>query len=75
MSHTEAEIIKILLVDPNSTAEIIANKLELTKRTIERAFTSLQNKGIIERIGSKKWKDGKFLNKSSTIFLKATRKK
>jgi len=37
----------------------MAERLEITKRTVERTIVSLQNKGMIERVGSKKkgyWK-------------------
>ena len=59
LTHSEDEVIKILLENPNFTAETIANELSLSKRTIERILSSLQVKGVIERIGSKKmgrWK-------------------
>lgn len=59
LTHSEDEVIKILLENPNSTAESISNELSLSKRTIERILSSLQVKGVIERIGSKKmgrWK-------------------
>lgn len=34
------------------TADELTAKIGVTKRTIERAFVSLQNKKVIERIGS-----------------------
>ena len=38
---------------------MIAKEVEVSKRTIERAFVSLQQKGKIERIGSKR--DGSWI--------------
>ena len=38
----------------NYTAEELASKIGVTKRTIERSFQSLQNKNVIERSGSKR---------------------
>jgi len=59
LTHSEDEVIKVLLENLNSTAESISKELSLSKRTIERILSSLQVKGVIERIGSKKmgrWK-------------------
>lgn len=59
MTHSEDNVVKILLENPNSTAESISTMSLLSKRTIERILSSLQVKGVIERIGSKKmgrWK-------------------
>ncbi len=59
LTYSEDSVVKILLEKPNSTAETISNDLALSKRTIERILSSLQVKGVIERIGSKKmgrWK-------------------
>lgn len=54
MTHSEEEVIKILSENPNSTAETISSELSLSKRTIERIFSTLQEKGILKRIGSRK---------------------
>ena len=61
MTHSEEEVIKILSENPNSTAESISNELSLSKRTIERIFSTLQEKGILKRIGSRKTGEWKFL--------------
>lgn len=53
MTHSEEEVIKILSENPNSTAESISNELSFSKRTIERIFSTLQEKGILKRIGSR----------------------
>ena len=39
---------------PDETADELSVKVGVTKRTIERALARLQEKGKIERIGSKK---------------------
>ena len=54
LNKTEKATIGILLEDAYVTADDIAQKLEVTKRTAERALSGLQKKGYIERIGSKR---------------------
>lgn len=54
LSKTEKAVLKLLIQDPNRTADMIAIEIGVTKRTVERAFVSLQKKGKIERIGSKR---------------------
>ena len=49
----------MLIDNADRNADIIAAEIGVTKRTIERAFASLQQKGKIERIGSKR--DGKWV--------------
>lgn len=44
----------MLIENPSYTSDELAAKIGATKRTIERNFISLQNKKIIERIGSKR---------------------
>lgn len=41
------------------TSEELAEKIELTKKIIERTVISLQNKKVIERLGSKR--DGRWI--------------
>ena len=56
-------VVKLLLENSNSTAKEMSKELSLSERTIERILKSLQIKGVIERIGSKKmgrWKVIKF---------------
>ncbi len=69
LTNSEEEVIKIILENSNSTAESISNELCLSKRTIERILSSLQIKCVIERIGSKKWADGKLLNNQLSFVL------
>ncbi len=52
-------MVSLLIEDPSYTSDELAVKIGVTKRTIERAFTSLQNKKVIERIGSKR--DGSWI--------------
>ena len=52
-------MIEILIENPSVTSVELAEKVGVTKRTIERAFKSLQEKKRIERIGSKR--DGNWI--------------
>lgn len=54
LSNTENHVISLILLNSNHTALSISKELGLCKRTIERVLSSLQNKEVIERIGSKK---------------------
>lgn len=61
MTHSEEEVIKILSENPNSTAETIFSELSLSKRTIEQISSTLQEKGILKQIGSRKTGEWKIL--------------
>ena len=61
MNDTEVKVVKLLINNPKYIAEELAEKIGVSKRTIERAFKSLQEKKIIIRIGSKR--DGYWLVK------------
>ena len=52
-------MVSLLIEDSEYTSDELAAKIGVTKRTIERAFISLQNKKVIERIGSKR--DGSWI--------------
>ena len=54
LNKTEKKVIEILIENPNSTSAELSEQIEVTTRTIERAFNSLQEKNIIKRIGSKR---------------------
>ncbi len=59
MNKTEKAVLSLLIENADRNAEELASEVGVTKRTIERAFASLQKKGKIERIGSKRdgsWK-------------------
>ena len=56
---TEKKILKLLLDNPNLTAETLASLIGVSKRTAERNLSDLQQKGKIERIGSKR--DGQWI--------------
>ena len=45
--------------NPSFTSDDLAEKIGVTKRTIERTFKKLQEKKMIERIGSKR--DGNWI--------------
>nr|WP_235899215.1 winged helix-turn-helix domain-containing protein [Suipraeoptans intestinalis] len=44
MNKTEKKVIELLIENPSITSVELAEKLGVTKRTIERAFKSLQEK-------------------------------
>ena len=59
LNKTEKKVIELLIENPNVTSTELAEKVGVTKRTIERTFKSLQEKKIIGRIGSKR--DGNWI--------------
>ena len=59
LNRTEKKVIECLIENPSVTSTEIAEKIGVTKRTVERAFKSLQDKNILERIGSKR--DGNWI--------------
>lgn len=54
LTGTEIDILDSLLNNPYHTALSLSKNLGRSQRTAERALSSLQNKGFIARIGSKK---------------------
>lgn len=52
LNNTEKKVVSLLIEDAEYTADELAAKIGVTKRTIERVFSSLQNKKVIERIGT-----------------------
>ena len=54
MSNSEMQVYNEIKNNVNITAQEISKKLNKTKRTIERIFTSLKEKRIIKRVGSDK---------------------
>lgn len=59
LKKTEKKVIELLIENPSVTSVELAEKIGVTKRTIERAFKTLQEKKMIERIGSKR--DGNWI--------------
>ncbi len=59
LNKTEKKVVSLLIENPAYTSEELAEEIGLTKRTIERAFISLKNKKVIERVGSKR--DGRWI--------------
>ncbi len=55
LNKTEKKVVEFLIENPSFTSIELSEKIGVTKRTIERAFKSLQEKKIIERIGSKRY--------------------
>lgn len=54
LNKTEKAVLRLLIENSDRTAHAIAAEIGVTKRTIERTFVSLQKKGKIERMGSKR---------------------
>ena len=54
LNKTEKKVIEFLTENPRLTSIELSEKIGVTKRTIERTFKSLQEKNMIERIGSKR---------------------
>ena len=54
LNKTEKAVLGLLIENSDRTADMIATEIGVTKRTIERALASLQKKGKIERMGSKR---------------------
>lgn len=59
LNVTEKKVINLLLENPSYNAGELAPIINVTKRTVERTFVSLQKKGFLERIGSKR--DGRWM--------------
>ena len=59
LNKTEKKVIALLIENPGLTSVELAEIIGVTKRTIERTFKSLQEKKMIERIGSKR--DGNWI--------------
>ena len=59
LNKTEKTVIELLIKNPTVTSMELAERIGVTKRTIERAFKTLQEKKMIERIGSKR--DGNWI--------------
>ena len=59
LNKTEKKVIELLIENPSITSVEVAEIIGVTKRTIERTFKSLQEKKMIERIGSKR--DGNWI--------------
>ncbi len=54
LKKTEKRVLAMLIEHPSITSVVLAERIGVTKRTIERAFKTLQEKKLIERIGSKR---------------------
>ena len=59
MTKTEKKVLKLLVKNSDMMADELADAIGVTVRTIQRAYSSLQKKGYLERIGSKK--NGKWI--------------
>ncbi|WP_216358710.1 Fic family protein [Helicobacter sp. 12S02634-8] len=54
LNHNELAVINLLKLDSKITNQILADKLKLSPRTIQRTLKALILKGYIERVGAKK---------------------
>lgn len=59
--------IELFIENPSLTSIELSEKIGVTKRIIEMTFKSLQEKKIIERIGSKR--DGNWIVKGQTNYI------
>ena len=59
LNKTEKRVIEILIENSSVTSVELAEQRGVTKRTIERTFKTLQEKKMIERVGSKR--DGNWI--------------
>jgi ATP-dependent DNA helicase RecG len=51
---TALEILKVIMEQPDSTAQIMAKRIKVSSRTIEKNMAKLKEEGIIIRTGSTK---------------------
>jgi ATP-dependent DNA helicase RecG len=59
INETENTVVELLMLNPKYKAKNIVESIGKSVKTIFRAFESLQSKGYIKRIGSKRngyWK-------------------
>ena len=59
LNNTEIKIVELIRDNPNITQKELAEKINLTEKTVRRNTTKLKEKGILERIGADKngyWK-------------------
>ena len=75
LNKTEKKVIELLIENPSLKSIELAEKIGVTKRTIERSFKSLQEKKMIERIGSKRdgnwivFRQAKYISKLKLIVV------
>ena len=52
VTEKELKVIKLLIMNPAYTLPKIANKINVSRKTVAQLIKSLKEKGIIERISS-----------------------
>ena len=52
VTEKERELLGLLLEDPGYTMLQLAEKMEISRKTVAARLKSLKEKGIIERVGS-----------------------
>ena len=59
LNNTEIKIMELIKNNPNITQKELAEKINLTEKTVRRNTTKLKEKGVLKRIGADKngyWK-------------------
>lgn len=59
LNNTERRVLELLAGNSKLTSVDLSEKINVTKRTVERAFLSLQKKDLLKREGTKR--DGKWI--------------
>ena len=59
LTKTEKKVLELLVKNSDLIADELAEEIGVTVRTIQRAYSSLQKNGYLERIGSKR--NGKWM--------------
>ena len=54
LSKTERKVLDIIRLDNNVTMDIIADKVNISRRTVARAISKLKSIGLLKRVGSDK---------------------
>lgn len=54
LQKTEQKILECIILDKDETAETLSVKLSVSKRTVERYLSALQEKGYLQRVGSRR---------------------
>ena len=52
MNQTQQKIIEMILLNPKMTQTAMAEKLGITSRTVKKSIKELNEKGILQQVGS-----------------------
>lgn len=67
LSHIEASVLNTIIENNQLTIPLISEQTGLSQRNVSRALDLLKNKGIIERVGSRKTGHWKIVKKAKKI--------